>query len=92
MRAAYTQNFRYRLFATSVANQSMPFRHWSQLNSLSTALCAMQTFGKRAHLDVAAASKKKGRIERCIGVADGAMRQHAIVRTGNLVQSHGKHS
>lgn len=52
----------------------------------------MQAFGKRAHLDVAAASKKKGGIEQCIRVADGAMRQHAIGRAGNLVQSHGKHS
>jgi hypothetical protein len=52
----------------------------------------MQAFGKRAHLDVAAASKKKEGIERCISVANGAMRQHAIGRSGNLVQSHGKHS
>jgi hypothetical protein len=52
----------------------------------------MQAFGQRAQFNIATAPKKKCGVERRIGVAEGAVREHAIGFAGNLVQLHRKHS
>lgn len=70
----------------------MSFRHWSQLNPFGAAVGAIQAFGQFAHLEVTAASKKKNRIKRSIGLAGRAMRQHAINHAGKFIQLHRKHS